>query len=52
MGIDWIVFGGVILVLCLLFGYSMMLYYLFKAGDSDEDSGIGQEEKTSGRNEN
>lgn len=39
MGIDWIVFGGVILVLCLLFGYSMMLYYLFKAGDdSNEDS--------------
>lgn len=45
MGIDWIVFGGVILFLCLLFGYSKMLYYLFKAGDSDEDSGIGQEEK-------
>lgn len=51
MGIDWIVFGGVILFLCLLFGYSMMLYYLFNVGD-DEDSGIGQEEKTSGWNKN
>lgn len=37
MGIDWIVFGGVILFLCLLFCYSKMLYYLFRAGD-DEDS--------------
>lgn len=40
MGIDWIVFGGVILFLCLLFGYSKMLYYLFKAGDNNGDSGM------------